>query len=295
MDRRTAESVLLAVLAVVALAAAAATLPSADPSGGGGGDGSWSTTRGDGDDVARPTPAPNVGAGPDLSFLRPVVVALVVVGLLGLLVYLARYRREGFQLLVGLVAVVTVVAVVFWLVPFEYQPPPGGYGFGGLPLDQPTGGDGEGSPTPPPILLLAVVAVVAIGATLLRLRWSRTDDDGSSEDPSTAEEVAALGRAAGRAADRIESADELDNEVFRAWREMTALLDVDRPASTSPGEFAAAATRAGMDRDDVDELTRLFEDVRYGEDEPTEVNERRALSILRRVEETYVPGDGSAG
>jgi hypothetical protein len=103
--------------------------------------------------------------------------------------------------------------------------------------------------------------------------------------------VTAIAAAAGSAADRIEHTGEVDNEVYRAYREMTADLDVLNPASATPAEFRAAALEAGLAREDVDELTAVFEDVRYGGEAPTEERERRAVDALRRIERT--DGDGS--
>ncbi|MFD1597698.1 DUF4129 domain-containing protein [Halobellus rarus] len=75
--------------------------------------------------------------------------------------------------------------------------------------------------------------------------------------------------------------------MYRAWVEMTAHLDLDRPQSSTPGEFAAAAVDAGMDPDDVDELTRLFEAVRYGDERVTDARADRAVAALRRIESAY--------
>jgi hypothetical protein len=68
---------------------------------------------------------------------------------------------------------------------------------------------------------------------------------------------------------------------------MTRTLRVDRPATSTPAEFADAAVDAGMDPDDVSELTELFEAVRYGAEQPTEDHTRRAKKALRRIERTY--------
>nr|WP_282594522.1 DUF4129 domain-containing protein [Halomarina salina] len=67
---------------------------------------------------------------------------------------------------------------------------------------------------------------------------------------------------------------------------MTDPLDLSRETST-PGEFAAAAVDAGMSRDDVGELTRLFERTRYGGVAVDEGREQRATTALRRIERTY--------
>jgi len=73
---------------------------------------------------------------------------------------------------------------------------------------------------------------------------------------------------------------------------MTDHLEVRDPTSSTPAEFATAAVEAGMAREHVDELTELFEAVRYGGADVTEDRERRAVEALRRIEATYA-GDGS--
>jgi multisubunit Na+/H+ antiporter MnhC subunit len=291
VDRPSAESVLLAAIAVVAIAAAAATLPSATSPGGGPGGGFSGGSRADGG--ALPTPAPGPDPVLDFSFLRPILTALFAIALVALLVYAFLYRREAFRVLVGLAVIVALLALLASFAPSARLSGMAGSGLP-LPFGEASGGGGEGSPSSQPLILLLVVGVVALGvvAVLVRSGARGEDEPPPGEDPGT-EEVAAVARAAGRAADRIESTDDLDNEIYRAWREMTDLLDVDRPESTSPGEFAAAATGAGMAPDDVGELTRLFEDVRYGGEEPTDRDEHRALAILRRVEATYAAGEGT--
>ena len=109
------------------------------------------------------------------------------------------------------------------------------------------------------------------------------EDAIADESPS----LAAVGAAAGRAADRIEGRASVDNEVFKAWAEMTELLDLERPETVTPGEFAAEATAAGMDPDHVTELTDLFQAVRYGGKEPTPERETRAVETLRKIEAAY--------
>ncbi|MFT4958108.1 MAG: hypothetical protein ACI9PP_002168, partial [Halobacteriales archaeon] len=99
--------------------------------------------------------------------------------------------------------------------------------------------------------------------------------------------------AAGRAADRLETGDEFENDVYRAWAEMTTELEVEHPSSSTPSEFAMAAVDAGMDRNDVDRLTELFEEVRYGGFDPTPEREGEAIETLRRIETEYAEGDGA--
>ena len=107
----------------------------------------------------------------------------------------------------------------------------------------------------------------------------------------------AVGRVAGDAVDRIEdapTATAADNAIYRAWREMVALLDAPDPQSGTPRQFATAAVDAGMDSDDVAVLTRAFEEVRYGGAELSDERRERAVAALGRIEAEH--GDrGSRG
>jgi hypothetical protein len=143
---------------------------------------------------------------------------------------------------------------------------------------------------------LGSFAVVILGLILVLRRYGlRSDEeseDGDGDESESDEETAALGAIAGQAADRIEdgSADGgsgADNEVYRAWAEMTAQLDIETGETTTPREFERQAAAAGMAPDDVRELTALFETVRYGGESVTEDREQRAVSVLRRIESTY--------
>jgi hypothetical protein len=167
--------------------------------------------------------------------------------------------------------------------------PPGG---GGL------GGEGTAATAPEPsLLLLAVVGIALVAAVAVVLRG--TGDDVAEPDDAAGEagvleapSISGIAETAGMAADRIEESGDLENEVYRAWREMTTHLDAERPASSTPAEFREAAVADGMDRGHVDELTRLFEEVRYGGFEPTPERERRAVTALRAIEAAYGEGAG---
>lgn len=143
------------------------------------------------------------------------------------------------------------------------------------------------------LLLLAVTAVVGVVGYVV---WRDGDDEEPEEEPPEPEaddepadpaRVAALGTVAGEAADRLERDAGTENEVFRAWVAMTEHLPVDHPRSSTPAEFADAAVAAGVDREDVRELTELFEEVRYGGEPVTDDRERRAVEALRHIEDEY--------
>jgi hypothetical protein len=279
----------VAALGVLAVAFAAATLDSAV--GGGvrrGGAPSDAGAGGGGGAPAVPTAGapgePTVTVGPELLAALALVVAVAV------LAYTYRRRRDVFGVLVGAVVVVGLAALLVELLPSQ-RVPPGSTGVGnGSVVPLPVGGEGvEGRPASPVALPLLVGLLVALAAAVFavtrRRRQSGAEaaDDGADE----ADEAAAVGRAAGRAADRIEGDETAENEVYRAWRELTALLDVESPETSTPGEFSRAAVEAGLGREDVDELTRLFEDVRYGDREPSGEYEERAVAVFRRIERRY--------
>jgi hypothetical protein len=115
-----------------------------------------------------------------------------------------------------------------------------------------------------------------------------TGDDGDDPDRE------AVAAAAGRAADDIESAVDRSNGVYEAWADMTDALDLPRE-TTTPQEFADAAVRAGVDPEDVTELTHLFETVRYGGADPSAERERHAVEALRRIEADLSGDDPTDG
>lgn len=151
------------------------------------------------------------------------------------------------------------------------------------------GGGGE-VVTSPPVLLFGVLL---LGILLFFLFIRGSGDDEYDEPPEEAEDepLDDIADVAGDAADRIESQSDLENAVFRAWRDMTAHLDIASPETTTPAEFATAARDAGMQAQHVDTLTDLFREVRYGGQPVTEERERRALDALRDIEAAYGEDD----
>ncbi|MFB6140626.1 MAG: DUF4129 domain-containing protein [Halosimplex sp.] len=301
--RDTTRTAIIAVLAVLAVAFAASTLdstvvpersgPSGPPGSGEGGNGGLVSPR---------PPGSTPGEAVQIPHLREILAVLAGIGVLAFVAYVILYWRETLGIVLAGVALLGLLFVLSRFLPPPATPPRppmvlprngslfGGGGGGG-------GGGGSDAPRPgPSSLVLLLVLGLALAGALVGLFRIGTDesDDGSGESDDGGASAAAVGRAAGRAADRIEDeADEedVDNEVYRAWREMTDLLAVDDPGTSTPGEFAAAAVEAGLGREDVTELTRLFEDVRYGDRRPSDERERRAVAIFRRIEGRYAEED----
>ncbi len=295
MNRRTLVVLGVAALAVFALGLSASALSSEDTPGGQAGPGP-------GDGEGNPDSAPpadgsegGVGAAPDTPVLLERL--LIVIGALagiGVLVYLATYRERG-AVMVGSVA---LFMILLWAAltyfdgnvptnsgePLELLPGPGNNSTGGGETTQ----ENQNILEQLSGLLMIGLGVVVVGGTLFLVQRRRDGPDDAGVD-GEAEDTEVLGEIAGQAADRIEEAESTatGNEVYRAWEEMTEQLDSDTDATTTPREFQAQAVDAGMAADDVRELTRLFETVRYGGKTATDAREERAVDVLRRIESTY--------
>lgn len=314
----TARQAILATVAVLAIAVAAATLPDPVTDGGGAptpvtedgaaGDGGFFGTDGEGI---------SLGFGGNMEFraicipflLSPWFLVGAVLALV-LLAYLINRRTDPIAT-IGFFGLFLPPAILIFLLLTDCRPPqpdveeaspipeynisflfqnPGG--------SDPTGGGSIPATSPSFVVLLGVLAVVVL-FVFLRTTGDDEFEEEVEEEPIPEPDVALadVGATAGRAADRIEGQATLENEVFRAWREMTDLLDLPDPETTTPREFADRATAAGMNRDHVEALTTLFEETRYGGIEPDAERERQALAILRRIESTYAEpaetGEGS--
>ncbi|USZ69208.1 DUF4129 domain-containing protein [Halorussus salilacus] len=315
MDSDTVRPIVLALLCVLAIGVAAATLDSAVETDSGGGFG-----------VGQPAPDPGVpdqedpdaslggesgefGAPLDFPCYPVLTEWWAIAGLVGGFLGGAAlaYRRAGplgAMAYVGPVGFPLLFAHALLTTCTTSTPEEMNVGmFGANDTSLPSGGSGApgtgtGTTLTDPSVLLLVGLGVALAAAVALLFVSSGGNDPDpvedSPDPDSSD-VAAVGRAAGAAADRIEDATDVTNEVYRAWREMTDHLAVANPRSSTPAEFAAAAVEAGMDPDDVGELTALFEEVRYGGEAPTDDRERRALDALRRIEDQYADGEGGEG
>ncbi|SFR92541.1 protein of unknown function [Halomicrobium zhouii] len=289
MARETVRNVALAVCGVLAVTLTAATLPTAfqPERSGSGGSGSVGT----GEGAGQPSSPFSVGSTEtvEITFLTEIATLFVTVVVLVALWYLFVNRRRAFRIAVGLLALGAVGGLLaqFFRANPERVPSPSV-----APLvDNATAGGAAGeSVADPSLLSLVVVAaltLVCLAAVVTVRQRSTGTATAPSDDDDQSTAAAAVGRAAGRAAERIETGDDLDNEVYRAWREMTSPLDVSRPETTTAGEFEAAAVDAGMDPGDVRELTDLFEGVRYGGRDPEPADEERAVALLRRIEDQY--------
>lgn len=147
----------------------------------------------------------------------------------------------------------------------------------------------------PSWVLDVVLGGVLVGAVGLLAVSRDGDEDVTTEeatitadkDEDETNDLDEIARAARRGAERIEAHNaDVNNAVYRAWLDMTRTLDVDDPETHSAGEFADEAIRMGMAENDVEELTELFNEMRYGGKDAA-TREAQAVAVLRNIEEQY--------
>jgi hypothetical protein len=315
VQRDTAVAIVLALLALLAIGAAGATLenPVADDGssglGGGSGGGLGSGDGGGGESSNASSSSGGMRwtgelSGACMQILMTPWAKLLLAGTVAAFGGYVWWRTDSLGMGVVTVALYGPIVYVMWFalagcqtLREPSQPPAPPTNRTGTPTGNSSGGTlgaaAETAVSQPSTLLLVVLVVLILAAIVLLYVASADDvvegymDREPDEEEDQQTDIAAVGRVAGEAADRIETGDAFDNEVFRAWAEMTEHLAVEHPESSTPAEFATAAVDAGMQPDDVRELTDLFEEVRYGDRDVTEERERRATDALRRIEDSY--------
>ncbi len=127
------------------------------------------------------------------------------------------------------------------------------------------------------MLILAVLLILlAIAAIYLYIRRKYGGILELFRDEEVQEEDARIG---------FKQVD-MSNDVYRAWAEMVAEIDLENPKSKTPEEFANAAISEGMNEEDVMELTDIFEQVLYGGKDVTNEHESRARRAIERIRAT---------
>lgn len=127
----------------------------------------------------------------------------------------------------------------------------------------------QGEPLPPPpappsdqLVLIASVAIVVFGVALavfLARRWL------FPPRPTALVQIAAE---ADRARDALAAGGALEDVVVRSYRQMIKIVaearELRRSPSATPREFEDTLAGAGLPYGPLDDLTKLFEQVRYG-------------------------------
>lgn len=126
---------------------------------------------------------------------------------------------------------------------------------------------------------VALVLTVIILTTLYIL-WRRRR---LAEDNTLLE----LAREAQDALDEIQTGGSLRNAVIRCYVEMSRVIsekrNIQRGITMTSHEFEEHLVKAGLPQKPVQDLTRLFEDARYGDHDPGPGEEQRAVACLSSI------------
>lgn len=143
-----------------------------------------------------------------------------------------------------------------------------------LPSPEPT----PLGPTPPALTWLVGVSLAVLG-TFLFSAWlaSRNKPDQAS---LIAQEIEI-------ARQNLLAGMDLDEVILRCYQHMSLVLQqeagVERQAYMTPAEFERELVAEGLPRHPVQQLTHLFENVRYGNWTPAPSDERAALESLNKI------------
>jgi hypothetical protein len=228
-------------------------------------------------------PTPDSG-GPSLALLRPIFWVLLIFSVLFAIIS-PQYRR----LLLRTFVTVLLLTLLLDLLSGQLNTALGG-GEGALGAAAPSGA-GEELPEPPdfvrnpPAWLVWVgnglLALFLMGAIWLAWRFLRP-----GQDPR-----ARLVEEAQTTITELEAGADLKNAVLRCYARMGKVLsesrDIRRARGMTPREFERHLSEIGLGDEHIQQLTRLFEGVRYGARPADTRAEREALDCLRAIVRTY--------
>jgi len=137
-------------------------------------------------------------------------------------------------------------------------------------------------PQPPRWLLwaaIATMAVLAVGGTAgIALLLSRR------RRPSIREKLAEETEAAMEA---LKAGADLRDVVIRCYQQMTLIaqeeMGIHRQITVTAREFQVVLESSGLPAEPVRDLTRAFEQIRYGHTAPSPRTEQLAISSLERI------------
>jgi len=223
----------------------------------------------------------------DPGILRLLLAAIVLVVLVYFVLTLIFSSKLRWQLLQRIVQVLVVVLLLFLIVDRLIGTPEP------LPLAQPAAD--APLPTPPPIgeplpdfvpqpspWLVALVSLV-LAALLIAGIWYFWRRSRPVVNPITVLAQAAI--------ESIQAGGDVQSVVLRCYLEMSEVLGqqrgIERGRAMTPREFAQYLSASGVRDEHIQQLTRLFEDARYGAQPPSAHDEHTAVECLTAIVQAY--------
>jgi hypothetical protein len=135
--------------------------------------------------------------------------------------------------------------------------------------------------TPPQIIYWIMIGILLLGAVGLGIWLFRR-----SFFPSKKEYALAFEAKTALAA--IRAGEELGSIILRCYQQMMTIVQeengIEREESITPREFEAVLIEQGIPEESINQLTRLFEKVRYGGKEADAQDEQAAVSSLSAIQ-----------
>jgi hypothetical protein len=148
-------------------------------------------------------------------------------------------------------------------------------------------------PAPGPLIVFSanppawvvILASLLIAVLVFLVTWWVLSRKGAAVP--TIEPLDQLAQSAEEALDALRAGENLRNSVLRCYYEMSRTLaeqrGIQRGEAMTPLEFEAMLLEQGLPTHPVDQLTHLFEAVRYGDKQPGEKEENLAIDSLTAI------------
>jgi len=139
--------------------------------------------------------------------------------------------------------------------------------------------------------LVTILLAVAIAVALALIGWAIYRRSRMRDAP-----LQRIEQEAQSAIDAIEAGGDLSEVIMRCYFQMIEALkqyrNIQRDRDMTPHEFERHLVVRGMPREPVSQLTRLFEQVRYGGIRPGRTDERAAIASLTAIVSACQRGRG---
>lgn len=156
-----------------------------------------------------------------------------------------------------------------------------------LPLPGLGGADTAAGSVEPTSLFLFVLLGVGLLIAIIILYESTGDDLPTEPTPQpttgTPWQISSKSVETTQSLTHLENSVIADNKIYQAWKKMTEEVDIPRPQTSAPREYAEKAIEEGKHPRAVERLTALFEEIRYGTKQPTPESETQAEEALEEI------------